>query len=88
MYEGLRQTMHESKQPGPSNNTRGNKRFNSKTSPKMIATSIVDEARNINTENSSVRISGIVHRNDNLNDKTLEVNQKLRKMCEETKLII
>ena len=54
----------------------------------MIATSIVDEARNINTENSSVRISGIVHRNDNLNDKTLEVNQKLLKMCEETKLII
>lgn len=59
--------------------------LNSETTPERIDKSIADVVRNIKTENSSVSISGIVHPNDNLNNKALEVNQKLLIMCKEAK---
>ena len=47
----------------------------------MIAKSIIDVAKGIITNTRTICISGIVPRNDNFNNKALDVNDELSKMC-------
>ena len=50
----------------------------------MLAKSTIDVAKSIRTNNTrTIIISGIVPRNDNFNNKALDVNVKLSKMCRE-----
>ena len=64
----------------------GTNELNSELLPERIAKSIVDVAKNIKSEKSSVSISGIVPRNDDLNNKASEVNKELSRMCKKEKL--
>ena len=52
-----------------------------------IAKSIVDVAKNIQSDTRKVSISGILPRNDNFNNKAMEVNKELSKMCNREKLL-
>ena len=52
----------------------------------MIAKSIIDVAKAIRTNTRTVIISRIVPRNDNFDNKALDVNGKLSKMYREAKL--
>ena len=51
-----------------------------------IAKSIVDVAKNIKSEKRSVSISGVVLRNDDLNNKASEVSKELPRVCKKEKL--
>ena len=61
--------------------------LNSELPPERIAKSIVDVAKNIQSDTRKVSISGIVPRNDNFNNKAMEVNKELSKMCNRVKLL-
>ena len=58
----------------------------SESPPERIAKSVVDVGKNIQSDNRTVAISSIVPRNDNFNNKAMEVNKELCKMCEREKL--
>ena len=64
----------------------GTNELNSELLPERIAKSVSDVAKNIKSEKRSVSISGVVPRNDDLNNKVLEVNKELSRMCEKEKL--
>ena len=59
----------------------GKNNLNSELPPERIAKSIVNVAKNIQPDTRKVSISGIVPRNDNFNNKAMEVNKELSKMC-------
>ena len=61
--------------------------LNSELPPERIAKSIVDVAQNIQSDTRKVSISGIVPRNDNFNNKAMEVNKELSKTCNKEKLL-
>ena len=65
----------------------GTNDLNSELSPDRIANSIVDVAKNIQSDTRKVSISRIVPRNDNFNNKAMEVNKELSKMCNTEKLL-
>ena len=65
----------------------GTNDLNSELPPEKIAKSIVDVAKNIQSDTRKVSISGIVPRNDNFNNKAMEVNKELSKMCNREKLL-
>ena len=53
-----------------------------KPSPKRI----VELAQALNTNVNKVHVSGIVHRGDHVNEKAIEVNEKLQRMCHRRKI--
>ena len=59
----------------------GTNEMNSVLPPERIAKSVIDVAKNVKTDTRSVNISGIIPRNDNFNNKVMEVNKELAKMC-------
>ena len=61
--------------------------LNSELPPERIAKSIIDVAKNNQSDSRIVSISGIVPRNDNFNTKATEVNKELSKMCDKEKLV-
>ena len=65
----------------------GTNELNSELAPEKIAKSIIDVAKNTQSDNRIVRISGIVPRSDNFNIKATEVNKELSKMCDKEKLL-
>ena len=50
-------------------------------SAKEIATEIVEMAIDMKTEQNEIKISGIVPRRDNLDEKAIEVNRFLQGSC-------
>ena len=64
----------------------GTNELKSDSTPERIAKSVVDVGKNIQSDNRTVAISSIVPRNDNFNNKAMEVNKELCKMCEREKL--
>ena len=64
----------------------GTNELKSESTPERIAKSVVDVGKNIQSDNRTVAISSIVPRNDNFNNKAMEVNKELCKMCEREKL--
>ena len=63
----------------------GTNEMNSELPPERIAKSVIDVAKNVKTDTRSVSISGIIPRNDNFNNKVMEVNKELAKMCKREK---
>ena len=59
------------------NDLRGNK------SPEEIATNIINLAKEMKSEKNEVMVSGIIPRNDNLNDKGIDVNNFLNTHCKD-----
>ena len=64
----------------------GANEFDSERQTEIIERSIIDVARSTRTSNPTASVSGIVLRNDNFNNKALDVNDKLSKMYRETQL--
>ena len=64
----------------------GTNEMNSELPPERIAKSVVDVAKNVKSDTRSVSISSILPRNDNFNNKVIEVNKELEKMCNKEKL--
>ena len=65
----------------------GKNELNSELPPERIAKSIIDVAKNTQSDSRIVSISGIVPRNDNFNIKATEVKKKLSKICNKEKLL-
>ena len=65
----------------------GTNELKSESTPERIAKSVVDICKNIQTDQRTVSISGIVPRNDNFNNKAMEVNKELLKLCEKENLL-
>ena len=65
----------------------GTNELNSELPPERIAKSIIDAAKNTQSNSRIVNICGIVPRNDNFNIKATEVNKELSKMCNKEKLL-
>ena len=65
----------------------GTNELKSESTPERTAKSVVDVGKNIRNDNRTISISGIVPRNDNFNNKAMEVNKELAKMCEKEKLL-
>ena len=65
----------------------GTNELNSELPPERIAKSIIDVAKNTQSNSRIVSICGIVPRNDNFNIKATEVNKELSKMCNKEKLL-
>ena len=63
----------------------GTNEMNSELPPERIAKSVIHVAKNVKTDTRSVSISGIIPRNDNFNNKVMEVNKELAKMCKREK---
>ena len=63
----------------------GTNEMNSELPPERIAKSVIDVAKNVKTDTRSVSISGIIPRNHNFNNKVMEVNKELAKMCKREK---
>ena len=59
----------------------GKNELNSELAPERIAKSIIDVAKNTQSNRRVVSISGIAPRNDNFNIKATKVNKELSKMC-------
>ena len=59
----------------------GTNEMNSELPPERIAKSVIDVAKNVKADTRSVSISGIIPRNDNFNNKVMEVNKEQAKMC-------
>ena len=64
----------------------GANEFDSERQTEIIERSIIDVARSTRTSNPTASVSGIVLRNDNFNNKALDVNDELSKMYRETQL--
>ena len=65
--------------------TNGTNDLGSKKTASQIARSISELAMSLKDNDNSVIVSGIVPRNDNLNNKATEVNNRLLLMCKERK---
>ena len=65
----------------------GTNELNSELPPEIIAISIIDVAKNTQSDSRIVSISDIVIHNDNFNIKAMKVNKELCKMCEKKKLL-
>ena len=65
----------------------GTNELNSELPPGRIAKSIMYVAKNTQSNNRIVSISGILPRNDNFNIKVNEANKELSKMCDKEKLL-
>ena len=65
----------------------GTNEMNSELPPERIAKSVIDVAKNVKTDTCSVSISGIIPRSDNFNNKVMEVNKELAKMCKREKFL-
>ena len=65
----------------------GTNELTSELPPERIAKSIIDVAKNTQSDSRIVSISGIVSRNDNFNIKPTEVKEELSKMCDKEKLL-
>ena len=63
----------------------GTNEMNSELPPERTAKSVTDVAKNVKTDTRSVSISGIISHNDNFNNKVMEVNKELAKMCKREK---
>ena len=61
--------------------------LNSELTPERIAKSVIDVGENILTNYRTVSTSGMVPRNDNFNNKAMEVKRELSKMCKKEKLL-
>ena len=59
----------------------GTKDLASKPNPTEIANNIVELAAHMKDEENEIFVSGLVHRNDELNDKAVEINKFLSKKC-------
>ena len=59
--------------------------MNSELLPERIAKSVIDVAKNEKIDTRSVNISGIIPRNGNFDNKVMEVNKELAKMCKREK---
>ena len=57
--------------------------LNSELPTQRIAKSIIDVAKNSQSDSRIVSISGIAPRNDNFNIKVAEVNKELSKICDQ-----
>ena len=66
----------------------GTNDLNPELPTERIAKSIVDVAKNIQSDTRKVSISGIVPPNDNFNNKAMEVNKELSKICNREKLLL
>ena len=55
--------------------------LNSDSPSDLIAKSIVDLALNVKSNSQNVSISIIIVRNDNFNEKAIEVNAYLKQLC-------
>ena len=64
----------------------GTNEMNSELPPERMAKSVVDVAKNVKSDTRSVSISSILPRNDNFNNKVIEVNKEVKKMCNKEKL--
>ena len=60
----------------------GTNELNSELTPEIIAKSVIDVGKNIQTNHRTVSISGKVPRNDNFNNKATEVSKELSKKKE------
>ena len=58
----------------------GKNKLNSELPPERIAKSIIDVAKNTQSDSRIISISGIVPPNDNFNIKAMEGNKELSKM--------
>ena len=65
----------------------GTNELNSELPPERKEKSIIDVAKNTQSDSRIVSISGIVPRNDNFNIKAMEVNEEVSKMCDKEKLL-
>ena len=63
----------------------GKNELNSELAPERIAKSIIDVAKNTQSNRRVVSISDIAPRNDNFNIKATKVNKELSKMCDKEK---
>ena len=63
----------------------GTNDLRSEKTASQIARSITELAMSLKDNDNSVIVSGIVPRNDNLNNKATEVNNRLLLMCKERK---
>ena len=61
----------------------GTNNLPSNEDPETIAKNIMNLAKNIKTDTTKVAISGIIPRRDTFNHKAKQVNQTLKKICEE-----
>ena len=61
--------------------------LNSALPIERIVESIMDVAKNTQSDSRTVSISGIVPCNDNFNIKAMEVNRKFSKMCDKENLL-
>ena len=61
----------------------GTNNLPSKEDPETIAKNIMSLAKNIKTDTTKVAISGIIPRRNTFNHKAKQVNQTLKKICEE-----
>ena len=61
----------------------GTNNLPSNEDPENIAKNIMNLAKNIKTDTTKVAISGITPRRDTFNHKGKQVNQTLKKICEE-----
>ena len=57
----------------------GPNELNTELTPERIAQLVIDVAENIKSNHRTVSISGIIPRNENLNNKATEVNKELFK---------
>ena len=61
----------------------GTNDLNTEKTASQIARSIIDLACSLKNDSNNIHISLIVPRNDNLNNKANEVNNRLINMCQE-----
>ena len=64
----------------------GTNNLPSSEDPQTTAKDIINIARNIKTDTLKVAISGIIPRRDTFNLKAKQVNETLKKICEEEKI--
>ena len=65
----------------------GTNELNFELPPERITKSIIDVAKNAQSDSRIVSISGIVPRNDKFKVKATEVNKELSKICDKEKLL-
>ena len=65
----------------------GTNELDSELPPERIAKSVIDDAKNIQSDNRMVSISGIVLLSNNFNIKVMEVNKKLSEICGKENLL-
>ena len=66
----------------------GTNDLNSEETASQISNSIIDLANSLKNETNNIHVSLIVPRNDNLNNKVNEVNNRLINMCEQRNIKI